>query len=807
MRHAVGLGVLVLVALAFYAPINFGGEQLVGNDTVQWRSMAQSMLEYRAETSQEPLWATHPFAGMPGYMINYGPLILQADDLIRPLNRLLWPTFQFLVLLFGVYALLFYLTRDHWAGVLAACAFGLSAYIPIILGVGHNSKFVALAYAPWLILAFVHIMRKPSLLAGLLGAIALAVNVRAGHPQITYYVLMWLLIWWIAEGIGAARAGEGKKFGWATLYLLGGLGLSLLMVAQPYLAQFEYKAYTIRGAVSGGEAGGGSLDWTYAMAWSQGWQELLTLFIANASGGGGGTYWGPKIFTEGPYYLGGVVLALAAWALWWGRNRMVWALGVAAAFMMLFALGENAAFLNRPMFDYFPLFGSFRAPEMWLAVGQLVLAVLAGYGLYLLARNTPDAAQEPRKTRHALLTFGGAAALALVLWLGAGALFSFERAGEVQQIAAQVAAAQQPPMAATDPQVQAAARQYQTQLKTERADLFSADAARTFAFLLLALGLIWLARRGRIPGWALQVGLVLLVVVDLWGVGNRYFGPERRTERTLEASIPTYGADTFIKTQVAEAGGDGHFRVLSFARNPTQNARPAYHYETLGGYHGAKLRLYQDYIDHLLFESTGLPNENALDLTGTRYIVSPQPLPGTQVVYQEEGRGLLVLERPNARARAVLVGQVEAIPEAEATWARLKDPTFDSRRSAVVAEPLDVPLTPVDSTSTAQVRLDTYTARDIAWTVETDAPRLLVTGEVYYPAGWRAYIDDEPAPILRVNHLFRGVAVPTGTHRVTMRFAPESHTRGLWIAGTATALVYGLTFVLLGLGWWRRRQA
>ncbi len=802
------MGLLLVVALAFYAPINFGGQKLVGNDTVQWRSMAESMLEYRAETGEEPLWATHPFGGMPGYMINYSTIVWQADDLIRPLNRILWPTVQLLVLLFGVYVLLFYLTRDHWAGVLAACAFGLSTYIPIILGVGHNSKFVAMGYAPWLILAFVHIMRKPSILAGLFGAVALAVNVRAGHPQITYYVLMLLLIWWIAEGIGAVRSGQGKKFGWSTLYLLGGLGLSLLMVAQPYLAQFEYKAYTIRGATSGGEAGAGSLDWGYAMEWSQGWQELWTLFIANASGGGSGSgaYWGPKIFTEGPYYLGGVVIALAVWAIWWGKNRMVWALGIAAGLMIIFALGEHASFINRPMFDYFPLFGSFRAPEMWLAVGQLVLAILAGYGVYLLGRKATEPTQEASKTRAALLSFGGITALALIFWLGGTSMFSFERPGEVRQIAAQVAAAQQPPMAASDPQVQAAARQYQEGLKTERADLFSADAGRTFIFLLLALALVWLARQGRIPAWGMQLGLVLLVIIDLWGVGKRYFGPEKLTERALEESIPTYSADTYIKQQAEALGGDGHFRVLSFERNPIQNARPAYHYEYLGGYHGAKLRLYQDYIDHLLFEPNGLPNENALDLTGTRYIVSPQPLPGTQVVHQDEQRNLYVLERVNARPRNVLVGQVEVVPEAEATWARLREVGFDSRQTALLPAALELPVTPIDSTSTATVTLETYTARDIAWAVETDAPRLLVTSEVYYPAGWRAYIDGAETSILRVNHLFRGVVAPAGTHRITMRFDPESHTQGLWIAGTSTALVYGLTIMFLGLGWWRKRN-
>jgi hypothetical protein len=278
---------------------------------------------------------------------------------------------------------------------------------------------------------------------------------------------------------------------------------------------------------------------------------------------------------------------------------------------------------------------------------------------------------------------------------------------------------------------------------------------------------------------------------------DRYSSDQGGTEQ----SIPTYQFDRFIKKKQEEAGGLGRFRVLSLVGgNPSNTARPSYHHESLGGYHGAKLQRYQDYLDHVLQAGgSGPPNENALDLMNTRYIVARQQLPGTEVVYRNQQSGIVVLKNLDAVPRGFLVGETEVVESAQKTWARLRESTFDPRRTALLPKLLDAPVTPIDSASTAEVTLSEYTPEEITWTVRTDAPRLFVASEVYYPAGWNAYLDGKQVPIHRVNYLLRGVHVPEGEHTLVMRFEPRAHRFGSWVAGTTTGLVYGGIFVLVGL--------
>ncbi len=804
-QHGLCLLVLLAISLGFFAPLHFSGRTLAPGDTVNWRAMAESMIAYEEATGEPALWATNAFAGMPGYLIKYPKAVPQLDTVPRLLRSFLWPTSHFLFLLIGTYLLVVFLTGNKWGGVLSAAAYGLTTYLPIILVAGHNTKFIALCFAPWLVLAFAYVLRKPSLLAGLLFAIAAAVNLRADHVQITYYFTFLLGVWWIVEGVAAVREGRLAAFGRATGWLVLGSVLALLMVAQPYLANLEYKAYSIRGAGLGG--GEGALDWSYAMRWSQGVGELVTLLIADAYGGGGGLYWGPKPFTAGPHYVGGVVLLLAVLALWRLPRREVWGLGIGGAFMLLFSLGEHLPLLNRFMFDVFPLFDAFRVPETWLSAVAFVLAVLGGFGLYYVSRPAESPDEAAATTRSVYVAAGAAVGLVLGLVLFKGVLFDFERPGEVQQVIQQVVQ-QQPELSPDDPRVVQFARQEVAGRQAARAEQFTADGWRTLLFLVLAAGLLILYRRGLVPAWALQMGLVLLVVIDLWGVGRRYLNEDRlaRADR-IEQQIPTYDFDRFILSRREEAGGPGHFRVLSLEGDPTVTARPSYHYESLGGYHGAKLRLIQDYYDHLFIDpNTGSLGENALDLLNTRYVVARGPIPGMNPVYRSEQTGLVVLENPDALPRAFFVGEVEVIPEDEAVLERLRQADFDPARTAILHEPLAAPVTPIDSTSVTEVELLAYGPREIRWRVQTDAPRLLVVSEIYYPAGWHAALDGEPVPILRADYLLRAVPIPAGEHTLTMRFDPRSHTLGVWISAVSTAVVYGGVVVLLGLGWYRRRQ-
>lgn len=805
-RHAICLGILLIVGLAFYSPLVFEGNSFQGTDNITFRANAQVTIEHHEETGEWARWAPNVFSGMP--YINYKTAVTQLDDLVSAARSVAWPVGHLFVLMAGVYLLVFYLTRNSLSGLLSGMAFGFTTYIPIIIAVGHNTKFVALAYAPFVLLAFAYTLRNPSLLGGLLFAGGLALQLRAKHPQIVFYVGMVLALWWLVEVIGAVREDRVPQLAASTGWLTLGTVLGLAMAAQPYLARYQHKEFSVRGAAAaaaGGGDGGGGMGWDAAMRWSQGPGELFTLVVAEAFGGGGQTYWGPKTFTEGPHYVTGVVMALAGLAAWRVRTWLVWGLGLAALGTALFSLGKYAAWINWPLFQYFPFFDAFRGPEMWLSVTALAVVVLAGIGLdYALRRDGSQSRRQRQQSdarqKPILIAFGVVFGIVALVWLAPNTFLDFEKPNERQRIR-QMLLRQNPNVSPGNPRVQQTVRKQMQKVKEQRRGAFATDAQRTLLFLALAAGALLLYRRETIPGWAAGLGIVAVVTIDLWGVDSRYMNEERYSAGETEQAIPTYQFDQFIKERQQEAGGLGHFRVLSLAEgDPTSTARPSYHYESVGGYHGAKLQRYQDYLDHILrVNAQGPPNENALDLMNTRYIVAQQQLPGTEVAYRGEESGVLVLENPDAVPRGFLVGETEVVEGAEATWDRLRDSTFNPRQTALLPEPIDAPVTPIDSNSTAEVTLEGYEPETIRWTVNTDAPRFFVASEVYYPAGWNAYLNGEKVPIHRTDYLLRGVHVPEGEHTLVLRFEPKADRYGRWIAWTSTILVYGGVLTFVGL--------
>lgn len=803
-RHAACFAALLVVAFGFFAPAVFSDRSLIGDDTVRWRAMAEYMLDYEEETGRQALWAPNAFGGMPGYMIAYAEQVPQLDDIPAWLRKAIWPVSHFILLLLGAWLLAFFLTKDRLAALLAAAAYGLTTYMTFILIAGHNSRFITLCFTPWLVLAFVWALRRPGLLASLLFAIALGVNLRGGHVQITYYAAFLLGVWWLVEGVCAVRRKNWQPFGMATAWLALGGALGLALVAQPYLLHFEYKAYTIRGAVDGALSG---LDWAYAMGWSQGARELVTLLAADAYGGASPTYWGPKPFTAGPHYIGPITLLLAAFSLRQWRNPGVLALAIMALLSMLFSLGSNFALLNRFMYEHFPLFNAFRVPESWLAITAFALALLAAFGLHGLGRDVAPAA-DPAGWRALRWIFGSVAGVLLALTLAPDAFFDFERPGEAAQVT-QALLAQQPDISPNDPRLEPAVRSYLSEQRTLRRDTFRSEMQRSLIFLLLAGGVILLFRMGKAPRWAFAASLALLATVDLWGVGRRYFNEDDLVRaRDAEEQIPTYDVDRYILERQEAAGGPGRFRVLSLeAGSPFQHARPSYHYESVGGYHGAKLRLAQDYIDELYAEpGARLPNANALDLLGVRYVISPAPLPGLEVAHRGEQTGLLVLENRDVPPRAWLVGEVEAASDPPEAFARLRDPAFDVRRTALLYDSLPFDPIPIDSASAASVEMQAWSLHEMVLRVETDAPRLLVLSEVFYPAGWKATVGGEEVPIAQVNHMLRGVPVRAGAHEVVLRFDPPRHRIGVAVGAASTALTYGGVLALLAMGWRRKRR-
>ncbi len=828
-QHLVIAVILVAVTFGFFAPIHFSSRQLVGGDTISWRSMAQSMLQQGEASGSVPLWDTNAFAGMPGYLISYPPGVPQIDTVIGWFRLLIWPSSHMLLLLFGMYFFVWFLTADKRAGLLSAILFGLTSYLPEILIAGHNSKFVTLAWTPWLLLAFLYVLRKPGLMGGLLFAAATAVNLRAGHVQITYYAAFVMGVWWVGAGISAVRNQDSKSFVQSTLWLVIGGAVGLLMIAQPILAQMEYKRYSIRGAGAGGVARPG-LGWTYAMGWSEGILEVYTLLIANAFGGGGATYWGPKPFTAGPHYIGTIAILFGVWTLVRNRNVATVSIGVVTGLMILFSFGENFPLINRPMFDYFPMFSTFRVPETWLSMVALCMSVLAGTGLASFLACEDETIKTDARTgmaRSLYIVAGTLGAFILVPMLLQDTVLDFERPGESNQIVRQIQA-QYPGVDASDPRVGQVVTEEMARRHRSRADLFQQDAGRSVIVLLLSLGLVLLFLRRRIPGWFVALGLILIAGLDLGGVGRRFINSDNLAMGAdIESQVPRYGFDDFILGELKTAGGPGRFRVLSLenGQDPSINARPSFFYESLGGYHGAKLRVYQDFLDKILIDrERGGLNHRALDLMNVRFIVSRNPIPGYREVYRDETSGNNVYENPTVLPRAHFVTESRVVTDLSDLFSALQNNDFDPSRTVLLSgtpvmtdapDPTDVTPFPDDghddimnSDSSAHdvVALSSFTADRIEWQVKTSARRWLVVSEVFYPAGWNAYIDDQPVDIHQANYLIRAVEVPPGSHRVRMEFRPDADRLGTWLSAGSTVFVYGVLLWLIGISGFRRKK-
>ena len=800
---------MLVLALVFFAPIHLSGDQLIAGDTVQWRAMAESMFQMEEETGGVALWAGRVFAGMPGYMISPELSVPQVDLLMKWLRGFIWPTSHMWLLLLGTYLLAFRLTRESLSATVAAVAYGFTTYIPVILAAGHNSKYIALAWAPWMLLAFLYTMERRTIVSGLLFAIALAANLRAGHVQITYYVTFAAGIWWLVEAVHAFRSGDGSGFLRGTGMLVLGSVLGLMMVAQPYMSHAEIAPWTTRGSSAGGGEGG--MAWEYAMAWSQGPGELITLLVADTYGGASPTYWGAKTFTGGPHYLGMVTVFFLALGFWKVRDRQTLSLSAGLVAMILFALGENLPLVNKPMYEAFPLFDAFRVPETWLSIVALLAALLAALGLASLL-NAPEGVK--LTDRPWFKVAAGMGALLLALNLFGTSLFDFEKAGERAQIEMQIERAN-PGVSMTDPRVVQFVDQQLAEITQERIDVFTKDARRSLVVVIAIALLLFLLSKRTLPYWLVGFLIVAVVTIDLTGVARRHINEDRLSPAPdPEASVQEYAFDRFLVDAREAQGGEGSFRVMSLegGQHPVQNARPSYFHESLGGYSGAKLRLYQDFFDQILFAGPSGINSAALDMMHVKYVVAGQGLSGFRSVFQDEGTGLRVLENESLPGRAWFVDAVESHPGPESVWAALTAPSFRPDSVAHIQAGVDLPGTlseslPMDSISVApSVMLESYQAQDMTFAVDTDRSRLLVISEVYYPPGWTATIDGVETPIVQVNHVLRGLAVPEGSHQIRLVFDPPAFRQSVWISTLGTGISYGLLLVFGVTAVLRRRR-
>lgn len=803
-QHLAALGFLFIIPFILFFSSTLGGQQYMGHDAIQWRAGAESIIEYNETHDEVAHWASNMFSGMPATTISHPPQAWNLDTLLKKVFRFIYPALEYWVLFGGAYVMLLLMGFRPLTAVFGSIAIGLSTYIPIIIGAGHNAKFLAYIYIPWIYVGYFLVTRSKfnKWLAFFVFCLALTLHFRAYHPQVTYFFLFPLGTLFIVDAVRAYKTPRFTEFSKQTGLLIASALLALLITFQMYWSTAEYSEYSTRGGSEIENTKG--LSQNYAFAWSQGVGELLTLAIPGSYGGSSSdAYWGPKSVTSGPHYMGALVLLFFIVGMIKSKHKMKWVFLGPGIATLLFSLGENFLLINQPMFNYFPLFDKFRAPEMWLMTTVFCFSVVSVMGLDWTFEQINiikgRRGKQPGNWKQALMIAGGAG----LLLAGVGfAGLSYEKPGERQQLAQQIAQQNQVPV--DDPRVsQTVDRFINNELIPQREEMARADTMRFLLFITLGVGLIWLAGVRKIEASTAVGVLCILLAADMILVDKRYLNEGALVDGGLSredvVEQQEREIDQFIETNSAHENG-WSYRTLPLLDNPFNNAIPAYFYPSMGGYSGAKLGYYQDLLDAAVFSGPNGINSGVLEMLNVKYISARGSiqLPGFETAYSDQ-QGI-VIENLSVLPKAWFVEKIETMMSESDVLQRISG-EFEADSIAFTATPLS---SEVSSDTTSSAVITEYGPNKISIDLSRTEPGFLVLGEIWYPPGWTATLNGEETDIIRTNYVLRGFEIPAGDHELILTLEPEWYTVGYWLgqAGTAALFATGL----IGLVFYRKED-
>ncbi|MBC6699719.1 YfhO family protein [Hymenobacter puniceus] len=831
LPHLAAVLVFLALAVLYFSPIVFDGKTLSQHDIVQFNGGAHEAQLYREATGKEALWTNSMFSGMPTYLISTrfpGDLSIYLQKIFT-LGLPAVVANLFLALVCG-YVLFVTLGLSPLVSGVGAIALGFTSYNLVILAAGHNTKSLALAYAPVVLAGLLVAFRRNKWLGTGLFAVGLAMNVRANHLQITYYLLLLVLVFGVVELVYAAREKRLPDFLSRTA-LLGVAALLAVGVSFGRLyTTIEYGKYSIRGkselttplpttpgqpaaAPAGDDGSGGSgLERDYAFGWSYGVGETITLLVPNFYGGASQTklsddsatgqaltglgvptgqlseylkamptYWGDQPVTSGPVYVGAIVCFLFVLGLFIAdRRTRIWLL-VGTILSIVLAWGKNFETFNYLMFDFFPGYNKFRSVSMALVIAQLAMPLLAVLALARVLRNraaglpvagvsthpslaalagtTTTDAPETADLKRKLLLAGGitVGVCVLALLIGLGADFSAPIDAQLQQ--------QGFPLDA---------------LRQDRASLLRSDVFRSIIFIALAFGVLWFYLQRKVSAGMAAALVGLLTLVDLWGVDKRYLNDGNFQRETIAQQFVPSAADQQILQDK-----DLSYRVLNTA-NPFNEANTSYFHKSIGGYHGAKLRRYQDLIDRQISQN----NTQMLSMLNTRYVI----LPGQPGQQGQPGQPEQVQRNPGALGNAWFINEIQKVQTPDQEIAAL------SNLSVATAAVVDVAKFPITKTSFSApgstITLTDYSPDALKYRATATADAFAVFSEIYYADGWNAYLDGKLVPHVRANYVLRAMPVPAGTHTIEFKFEPTEYAIGNTVSMVSSVL---LILVLLAL--------
>lgn len=842
------LVVLGFVALAYgFMPQILGGKVIQQEDISSWRGMSQETRMWNKAHPKDPaVWTNSMFSGMPTYVIG----VKERGNWLAPVHDLLMmgkqPANILIISLLGSLLLFLALGTPLGVAALGAVALTFCAYNFQIIQVGHINKMIAMAYMPWVMAALVYAYKKNTLLGAVFFGLAMFLEVRANHVQITYYLAFVVLFYVVAQAITAFQNKAFPRFVKTSLLLavMGVLGIATN--ANRLLPLYEYSKYSIRagselrgfdpdaalqGAADGTstavDLGDGGEDWDpaaqkgldleYATQWSYGPGEMFNLLIPNFNGGasvgelskssasyralkennyaadqiisGLPLYWGPQPFTAGPMYMGAILIFLFVLGLCLVKGPFKWAAAGVSLLAVLLSWGSHFMWFTELFFNYVPLYNKFRTVSMILVILQLVMPMLGMYALTQWLRG-----QYPQKQALRALAWstGLTAGFCLLCWLMPSIAGSFQGLRDT-----------------------GLPRFLMDSLQADRRSLLTADALRSFLFIAAAAALLFFNLKHKLKAQHAVLLLLGLMLLDYWPVGKRYLNHKHFvSQTTFNKVFAPRPADKLILQDK-----DPYYRVLDLSVNTFNDSHVSYLHKTVGGYNAAKLQRYQDLIDYAIdldinayssrlsecktYEEAAraLQDCPALAMLNTKYVI----LDGNQAPVKNPyclGNAWFVHElhwAGNAKEEMAALLRIQDIGR-EAVVFRPASPAHELD-PALQAFPQSLPSGQADT-----LTLTAYSPNQLEYTARTDQGGLAVFSEMHYPAGWKAWIDEKPVPILRANYTLRALYVPAGEHKVRFRFEPTTLRTAETISAATSALLWLLLAGSLALCF-RRQKA
>ena len=789
--HLAIIGFFVVICFAYFSPV-IQGKGPAQSDVLQAKAMQKEIMDYKAKDGKGPLWTNQMFGGMPAYQIWVQYPMNGATHVISLIKTVLPdPVDVVLIYLLGAYLLFSVLKVKPYLAAAGAIAFAFTSYNFIIIAAGHSNKAMAIAFFAPIIASVILSLRGKYWLGGSLFALFLALEIRSNHIQMTYYLFIALLIYLAIETYTAYKEGRLKAYGKGISFLAMGAVLALMVNTSTLWTTYEYGLESNRGKsnlTSANKADENSgLTKEYAYGWSQGVGESLTFLIPNLYGGASGIdalakpdsevykslatltggdptqaiqqlagqiglqqYWGGKPFTSGPYYFGAIICFLFVFGLMIVRSRLKWwILGTTVLFMFL-SFGSNFPLISDLFFDYFPLYNKFRAVESILAVVGLMVPLLAILAVKEAIEGTYEQKVLVKKLTIAAGITGGFSLLVAIM---PTVFFSFSTSNHGLMVDALTQMLQNN---------RGEAMKIGNALIADRAGLARADAIRSFLFIAVAYVLIWAYVTKKLN---LQVAIILLglaVLIDMWQVDRRYLNNSNFASKVdLKNHFQPRDVDTFIT-----ADQDPNFRVLDLTVSTFQDASASQFHKTIGGYHAAKLKRYQELIDNQFSKSI---NQDVLDMLNTKYLIT-----------QDQQNGSYKMQRnPTAAGNAWIVQSVQYAKNADEEMKAIS--SFDPRREAIVDERYKSIIDEKRITSggpTASIKLESYHPDHLVYSYSAPSDVIAVFSEIYYDKGWNMYVDKVKKPYFRADYVLRAAQLEAGNHTVEFKFEPVSYYTG-----------------------------